>query len=191
MIGTYLKRQFARFGNRYAYDTRYMVDLVDTDQRGALKLVFASFFTQHRFGLPAAPYYAAKVVAARHADCGSCLRLAIDMAVEQGVSVAGLRQILSGEDAAAPADLALAACYARAVLDNAAELPSIIDQCAARWGQAGVAGLAAAVTSGQFYPVFKRGLGHGNACMPVMAWLDQQEGATVYGDIQQGDVQHG
>lgn len=191
MIGTYLKRQFARFGTRYAYDTRYMVDLVDTDQRGALKLVFASFFTQHRFGLPSAPYYAAKVVATRHADCGSCLRLAIDMAVEHGVSLASLRLILSDEDVAAPADLALAARYARAVLDNAADLPSIIDQCVGRWGRGGVAGLAAAVTSGQFYPIFKRGLGHGNACMPVMAWLDQQEGAMEYGDVQHGEIQHG
>jgi len=184
MIGRFLKKQFAGFGARYGYDTRYMEDLVDTDQRGAVKLVMASFFTRHHFGLAAAPYFSAKIIATRHADCGSCLRLAIEMAREQGVPLADIRQILSTDDNAAPADMALAAHYARAVLENAPTLPEIIGKCEVRWGKAGVAGLAAAVTSGQFYPIFKRGLGHGNACTPVMAWLDSQPDSTAQGEIQ-------
>ena len=184
MIGKFLKKQFADFGARYTYDTRYMQALVDTDQRGAIKLVLASFFTRHHFGLAAAPYYAAKIIATRHADCGSCLRLAIDMAKEQGVPLADIRQIMSNDDNAAPADMALAARYARAVLENAPALPEIIEECTARWGKGGVAGLAAAVTSGQFYPIFKRGLGHGNACTSVMAWLDSQPDRAAHGEIQ-------
>ena len=83
MISRILKKQVAGFGDRYGYDIGYMQDLVDTDRRGAVQLLLAGAFTRRRFGLPAAPYFAAKITATRHADCGSCLKLAIDMAVAQ------------------------------------------------------------------------------------------------------------
>ena len=58
-----------------------------------------------------------------------------------------------------------------AVLASDPALPNILAACEALWGKSGVAGLAAATVSGSFYPLLKRGLGHGNACEPVLAWL--------------------
>ena len=121
--------------------------------------------------MPPAPYFAANITATRRADCGSCLKLAIDMAVEAGVPLAAIRQLLLGSGDAAPPEMQLAAQYARAVLDNDPAVPEAIEACTRRWGKRGLAGLAAAVTAGQFYPLFKRGLGHGTSCTPVMAWL--------------------
>ena len=171
MIARILKRQVAGFGNRYGYDASYLHELVDTDCTGAVKLLLVGPFTRHRFGLPAAPYFAAKIIATRRADCGACLKLAIDMAVEAGVPLAAIRQLLLGSGEEAPPDMRLAARYADAVLDNDPALPAAIAACTRRWGKRGLAGLAAAVTAGQLYPVFKRGLGHGTSCTPVMAWL--------------------
>ena len=171
MISRILKKQVAGFGDRYGYDIGYMQDLVDTDRRGAVQLLLAGAFTRRRFGLPAAPYFAAKITATRHADCGSCLKLAIDMAVEAGVPLAAIRQLLLGTEGEAPPEMELAARYARAVLDNDPSLLEVIEECTRRWAKRGLAGLAAAVTGGQFYPLLKRGLGHGSSCTPVMAWL--------------------
>jgi len=171
MIARILKRSFARFGSRYGYDSGYMQELVDTDRNGALKLALASSFTRHRFGLPPAPYFAAKIVATRHADCGACLKLAIDMAVEAGVSLPDIRRLLVGPEGEAPPEMRLAARYARAVAEHDPALPGIIEECVRCWGKRGLAGLAAAVTGGQFFPLLKRGLGKASACTPMLAWL--------------------
>ena len=171
MIGRALKRSFARFGSRYGYDASYLQELVDADRNGALKLALASSFTRHRFGLPPAPYFAARIVATRHADCGACLKLAIDMAVEAGVPLPDIRPLLVDSEGAAPPEMLLAARYARAVAEHDPALPGIIEECVRCWGKRGLAGLAAAVTGGQFFPLLKRGLGRSSACTPVLAWL--------------------
>ena len=175
MIARILKRSFARFGSRYGYDASYLQDLVDTDRNGALRLALASSFTRHPFGLPPAPYFAAKIVATRHADCGACLKLAIDMAVEAGVPLPDIRRLLVDSAGEAPPEMRLAARYARAVSEHDPALPRIIEECVGCWGKRGLAGLAAAVTGGQFFPLLKRGLGRGSACTPVLAWLRSAE----------------
>ena len=71
-------------------------------------------FTQERFGLPAAPYYAAKFIAARTSGCGPCAMLVVRMAEEAGVSAEQLASIARPGPAAA--DMRLAADYAAAVL---------------------------------------------------------------------------
>lgn len=171
MLALLLKRAFGKFGGRYGYDTGYLAELADTDATGALKVALVSFFTDHRFGLEAAPYFAAKITAARQTDCGSCLKLTIAMAREAGVPMRNIRAMLMDGAETAPRDMALARHYAEAVLANDPALLNILAACEARWGKRGVAGLAAATVSGSFYPLLKRGLGHGNSCEPVMAWL--------------------
>jgi len=171
VIARILKKQVAGFGDRYGYDAGYLKELVDIDLIGAVKLLLAGAFIRHRFGLPAAPWFVVRIIATRRADCGACLKLAIDMAVEAGVPLAAIRHLLLGSWEEAPPDMRLAARYAHAVLDNDPALPAAIAACRRRWGKRGLAGLAAAVTAGQFYPVFKRGLGHATSCAPVIAWL--------------------
>ncbi len=171
MMKGYLKRQFGKFGEHYGYDTSYLEEVANLDTSGAFKLGLVAQFTGHKFGLAAEPYFAAKVTAAKWADCGSCLRLSIAMAAEAGVKRADLIAMLVGPAEDVPADMALAARYTQATIDNAADLPEIIAGCEERWGRKGMAGLSAAVVSGLFYPLFKRGVGYGNVCEPVMAEL--------------------
>lgn len=170
MLATLIKSQFERFGSRYGYDTAYLGELAELDASGALKLGLTNAFTSHRFGLPADAYFAARMTATKWADCGSCLRLVVNMAVEAGVERASLAAVLTGSDEAPPG-MALAARYAAAVIGNDIELQEISEACEARWGRRGVVGLAAATVSGLFYPLLKRGMGHGNACEPVVAEL--------------------
>ncbi|BCH35892.1 hypothetical protein MesoLjLc_78220 [Mesorhizobium sp. L-8-10] len=176
MLAALLKRQFAQFENRYGYDTAYMRELADIDAVGALKLGLANGFTRHRFGLPANVYFAAKLTGTKWADCGSCLRLVVDMAVEAGVARADVADLLTGSPGAPP-DMKLAARYAAAIIANDPELAEIAAECERRWGRQGIAGLAAATVSGLFYPLFKRGMGYGNACEPVVAALRAETAA--------------
>lgn len=178
MLKAYLKRQVAAFSRRYDYDTTYLRALADSDTKGLFKLGLATGFTQHRFGLPASAYYAAKVTATRHASCGACLRLVVNMAEEAGVPRGALVALLTGEGRV-DADMRFAADYATAVLANDPALVEMMPRARARWGERGVAGLAAATVSGMFYPILKRGLGHGNACEPVIAMLKAGTKGTV------------
>lgn len=184
MLASLIKSRFERFGSRYGYDTAYLAEIAELDAGGALKLGLMNAFTGHRFDLPADAYFAAKATATKSADCGSCLRLVIDMAIEAGVERAWLAAVLTGSTEAPPG-MALASRYAAAVIVNDPELQEIIEACEARWGRKGVAGLAAATVSGLFYPLLKRGMGHGNACEPVIAEL--RSGAADVGTREKAD----
>ncbi len=185
MIGWVLKNRAARFGERYGYDTGYFRNLTDIDRSGAFGLALASFFVRYRFGLASGPYFAARIVATRHADCGPCLKLAIDMAVDSGVPSEDIRTLLPASEQAPPG-MRLAARYAHAVLNNDPALPKIVEECTRRWGRRGLAGLAAAVAGGLLHPVFKRGLGYGDACTLATARLQEQEAAGAGGSADAG-----
>ena len=176
MIAALLKRQFAKFERRYKYDAAYLCEIADLDAIGALKLGLATGFTGHRFGVPKEAYFAAKITGAEWADCGSCLNLAIAMAVEADIPRESIAALLVGPAANAPEAMALARRYARAVIENDPCLPEVLEACERRWGRRGVAGLASATVSGLFFPLLKRGLGYGNACEPIYRDLQSRMG---------------
>lgn len=162
MLKRLLRYAARKFGARYDYDVGYMVELADVSSRGFLKLGMLSLFTEERFGLPPAPYYAAKFIAARTAGCGPCAMLVVRMAEEAGVSAGQLASI--ARPGPADADMRLAADYATAVLTDSFELAGLIEAARSRFGEKGLWGLASAVTAGQFYPTLKRGVGAASSC---------------------------
>ncbi|MBY4590049.1 MULTISPECIES: hypothetical protein [Rhizobium] len=117
-----------KFGARYDYDVGYMEDLAELSPGGFAKLALLTPFTQERFGVPAAPYYAAKFIAARTAGCGPCAMLVVRMAEEAGVSAQQLASI--ARPGSADADMRLAADYATAVLANSFDLADMIETAA-------------------------------------------------------------
>lgn len=171
MIRALLKRKLCQFGARYDYDTSYLAGATDADLSGVLKLVLARPFLYHRGQLPAPVWRAAHLRATVAADCGPCLKLAAAMAEEEGISKATIAAVLRGKTGNADLDLAIA--YAEAVIGNDAVLMDRIEDVRRRFGEAGLVALAAAVVSGGFYPLLKRGLGYGMACAPVLRELEQ------------------
>lgn len=167
MLRRLLHNAARRFGVRYDYDSSYMEELADLSPGAFLKLGMLTPFTHERFGLPAAPYYAAKFIAARTAGCGPCAMLVIRMAEEAGVSAAQLATI--AHPGPADADMRLAADYATAVLADSLDLAALMEAVEQRFGEKGLWGLASAIAAGQFYPTLKRGIGVGQSCqiLPV------------------------
>ncbi len=170
MITWWLKRKFDAMGREYDYDVSYMHKLADADPGALQKFALAMpFFTQPPKASKKA-CWAAKLRSSKHADCGPCLRLVIDMARRFGMEDQTIHEILIGTPS--DHDAALGQAYADAVLDNSPELPELISKIEAKWGKKGLASMSAAVMSGQFFPVFKRGFGHGIACEPVQKELE-------------------
>ena len=165
MLKSLLTAQTRRFGHRYAYDTTFLEELVAEDMTGGLKLGLAMPFLDHRFGLPAAAYYAARLVTADAGGCGDCAELVLKLAEECGVARQRLLPLLGAAAGAdAEPDLQLAADFVRAVLANTPDQLDLGDRVLERFGRRGRIGLAAAIASEQVYTVIKRGTGHALQC---------------------------
>lgn len=162
MLSRLLRLATRRFGARYDYDAGYMEDMAGLSPGAFVKLGMLLAFTQERFGLPPAPYFAAKFIAARAAGCGPCAMLVIRMAEEAGVAPGRLAAI--ARPGPADPDMRLAADYAAAVLSDSPGRAALAEKVTARFGQKGLWGLAAAIAAGQFFPVLKRGMGAAESC---------------------------
>ncbi|MBO9475639.1 hypothetical protein J7413_19010 [Shimia sp. R10_1] len=99
-------------------------------------------------------------------DCGPCVQLIVDMALEAGVPADQLVLCLQG-DVKAAGDVGLGFRFSQAAIANAPELDSRRQEIEARFGAAAVTAASFAASSGRIYPVLKRGLGFGQTCSRV------------------------
>ncbi|MBW8639329.1 hypothetical protein K1W69_19195 [Hoeflea sp. WL0058] len=166
MIRRFLDRSISRFSNHYDYDASYMREILDESTAAGLQLAMSSALLQGDFGVSKEAFYAAKIRSVMRADCGPCLRLAMTMAEESGLSPDAVLPALGhGEPTE---DAALAIRFADAVLDNSADLAETVEEARKRFGERARIGLAVAVLAGQFYPLLKRGMGHAATCESIV-----------------------
>lgn len=121
----------------------------------------------HRRRLPREAYHAARIVASRHQDCGTCVEVEVAEGLLGGLGAGLLQAVAEGRLEALDEGTALAARFARAVCEHDPEMDGLREQARARWGAEGVAELAFAVASAQLFPVAKRALGHARSCSAV------------------------
>ena len=75
MLSWLMNRQFVKFENELDYDMTYGRDLLAASPRAALLFFRATGLGKFREGLPDDAWHAARLVAARHEDCGPCTQL--------------------------------------------------------------------------------------------------------------------
>ncbi len=143
--------------------------------RHILRVSLRSFFTfarivpisEHRKVLPPEPYYVARMVATRDADCGTCLQIEVNLARREGVAPELLRAVLDRETSALPAELAEVYRFAEAVVEASGAEEELRPALTTRWGEEGVVELAIAIAVARFFPIVKRGLGYAKSCRLV------------------------
>jgi hypothetical protein len=165
MLNRFLHARVRAFERRYGYDGSYMHELVELDRTGFLRFMqISSGLGQHAGCLPPAAFFAARLAAILHEDCGPCAQLVVDMALEAGVAPATLTALAAGRPDEADGDAALAFRFARALLAASPALEDLRTAATARFGDAGPADLGLAVVSARVYPVLKRAMGQAHAC---------------------------
>ena len=102
-----LTRQVAGFSGRCGYDVSHLQGLIAAVRAGAVKELLVGPFIQHRFGLPSAGLLRRQDLCYPVADYGSFLKFAIDMAVEAGLPLVAIRQLLLGPAKEAPPETRL------------------------------------------------------------------------------------
>jgi hypothetical protein len=157
-------RQLATFERAYDYDASYIHEMMDISWPAGRRFIPLMKMSSFREDIPAAAWFAAKIIGTMAEDCGPCAQLSVSMAEREGVSAEVLRGIINGDETAMGEDVALVARFTRAVLAHDLAADGLRQKIAARWGKRAVVTLAMAITSARLYPTMKYALGHGQAC---------------------------
>ena len=171
MLGWLYHGMIRRLERRYSYDATYLHEMADAAPAGFRRFGRMQMAGKWQGPLPRDPFHAAAIGGALHEDCGPCVQISTDMAVEAGVAPELIAGLLSGETP--DADAKLAFDYARALLAADPGLDALREAAKARWGEAGVVALSLTAMTARNFPVLKRAMGHARACQKVRVGGDQ------------------
>jgi hypothetical protein len=167
MLKLLARRWLRIFSTRYQYDTTYMEELLGHDLMAFLKFSTLNLPSSHRRGIPVSPWYAARIRAAMREDCGPCVQLVCNMALEAGVEPTVIAAVVAADQAAMDAETAMVVQFTELVLAHDPAADALREQIRQRWGDTGLISLALTISTIRVYPSLKYVLGHGHACSRV------------------------
>jgi alkylhydroperoxidase family enzyme len=167
MIRSLARRWLRRFSQRYYYDTGYMEAMLQQDPTLFLKFASLTLLSSHRRGIPRAPLWTARIRAALWEDCGPCVQLVCNMAIEDGIDPAVVAAVVAAEGATLDEDCALALQFTESVLARDPGAEQLRERVRLAWGEDGILSLAMGISISRVYPTVKYVLGHGRACSRV------------------------
>lgn len=167
MLKFFLKRLTRRFAQRYNYDAGYMEHFIDVNPGAFFKFSRVLGVSAHRAGIPAEPWFAAKIRTVLGEDCGPCTQLAVNMALEAGVPPAHIEAIVSRNLTALPKETVLVIDFTECVLAHDPAADDLRDEIVALWGDDAIVSLAMVISSTRIYPTLKYVLGFGKACSRI------------------------
>jgi hypothetical protein len=164
----FLARRWLRwFSVQYKYDTKYLEALLDHSLSVFLKYASINMLASHRRGIPAAPWWAARIRAAINEDCGPCTQLICNMAMAEGVSPNIISDIVAADLGSLDEEIALALLFTEQVLARNPEANATRERVRQYWGDKGLVSLATTISATRVYPSLKYVLGHGHACSRI------------------------
>jgi hypothetical protein len=166
MLKSFLHRYTRGFEQRYGYDATYMHEMTDTSPAGFVRFAVM----QHAGGTwrgdaPRDVWCAAGIAGALVEDCGPCVQIASDMAMEAGMRGAVIAALLSGRPTDADAQLGFD--YGRALLHGSASLDDLRAAVETKWGKTALLAISLRAMTARNFPVLKRALGHARTCQRV------------------------
>ncbi len=167
MLTSLAHRWLRTFSARYQYDTTYMEELLDHHLAAFLKFSTLNLLSSHRRGIPVAPWYTARIRATVGEDCGPCVQLVCNMALEAGVDPAVVVAVVASDLAALDDEIALVVQFTESALAHNRAADALREQVRQRWGDEGLVSLAMAISTARVYPSIKYVLGHGQICSRV------------------------
>lgn len=167
MLSWLIRRRITAFERAFDYDAAYAHEMADVNRRALFALNRAMELGAVRDGVPTDVLFAAKLSACLHEDCGPCVQLVAQMALNAGVSPDVVAAIVQGAWTKLPEAVALSAQFARATLDRQPEADTLREALEQRFGRKGLVSIACAITAARIYPGLKYALGYGQHCARV------------------------
>jgi hypothetical protein len=164
----FFARRFLRAASkRYGYDTSYLEYLLKESPAAFFKFAGLAEATAHREAVPVDAHFAAKIAGAMAEDCGPCVQLAIDMALEARMAKDQIEAVVRRDTGAMNPSTWLGFQFADAVASRAANADRHRNAVRAQWGEKGVIDLAMASQMGRLFPMLKTALGYAKECRRV------------------------
>jgi len=164
MLGWLYHAILRRMECRYSYDATYLHEMVDAAPVAARRFLKMQMAGKWQGGLPREAFHAAAIGGALHEDCGPCVQITTDMALEAGVAPAVITALLSGRGDPATK---LAFDYVRALLAGDPNLEDLREAAKTQFGEKGLIALSLTAMTARNFPVLKRAMGHAIECRRV------------------------
>src|SRR5262245_23832913 len=158
MLRWFINRRLAAEERKLGVPLEHARHILRTSLRAFLKFIKVLPAAEHRRAMPAEPFYAARVVAARHDDCGECVQIAVNQAKNAGVRPELLRSVLAGRLDEVPEEVAEACRFAAAVVAASGAEDELRERVRRRWGEEALVELALTIAVGRVFPTAKRAL---------------------------------
>lgn len=166
MLKTLLHRYTRRFERRYRYDATYLHELAELSPAAFVRFgLMQSAGGTWRGEAPLNAWCAAGIAGALVEDCGPCVQIASDTAVEAGMPGDVIAALLSGRPADAEAQLGFD--FGRALLNNSEQLDSLRERIEQQWGKRALLAISLRALTSRNFPVLKRAMGHARTCQRV------------------------
>jgi len=166
MLKGFLHRYTRGFERRYGYDAIYMHEMTDMSTAGFIRFAIMQLAGgTWRGDAPRDVWCAAGIAGALVEDCGPCVQIACDMAMEAGMPGAVIAALLAGQ--ATDPDAQLGFDYGRALLHGSANLDDLRAAIETKWGKVTLLAISLRAMTARNFPVLKRALGHAKACRKV------------------------
>jgi hypothetical protein len=156
-----------KFNKRYGYDVSYLDDMLKEAPAAFFKFAALAKASAHREAVPVEASFAAKITGAMAEDCGPCVQLTVDMALEAGMAKDQIEAVVRRDIGAMTIATALGFRFADTIVRRAVDQDACRDAVRARWGEKGVIDLAMAMQMGRLFPMMKLALGYAKACRRV------------------------
>lgn len=114
--------------------------------------------------LPPAPFHVARLVAAIHDDCGTCVQRVVNEAKADGVEAETLRLALAADVDALPEQLGDVYRFAEAVVARTGEEAEFRNRLRRVFGDEALVELGLAIATARVMPTLNRALGHAARC---------------------------
>ncbi len=167
MRSFFARRALRAIRKRYGYDTSFLEYMLKQSPAAFFDFVPLTKAMAHREVVPVDASFAAKITGAMTEDCGPCVQLTIDMALEAGMPKDQIEAVLRRDTGAMNADTALGFAFAAAVVSPAARTDQHREAVRGRWGEKGVIDLAMALQMGRLFPMLEAALGYAKECRRV------------------------
>lgn len=165
MLKWFLHRYLRGVEKRYGYDATYMHELTDLSTGAFRRFMKMQLAGRWRGGAPRDAWFASGIAGALVEDCGPCVQIASDMAMEGGMKGEVICALLCGT--ATDGDAQLGFDYGRALLLGSENLDALRETIAGKWGRKALIGMSLAAMTSRNYPVLKRAMGHAKTCQRV------------------------
>lgn len=167
MIRTLARKRLDAAERKLGESHDYMRHILDTSLRAFLR--FAKIFpiSDYRHRLPADAYHVARIVAARDEDCGTCVQVEVNLAVNSKVAPDILQAVIDRKPEALPANLRHVYEFVEALVEKTDADNALREAVRQDYGEEGLVEIALAVGASRFLPSVKRTLGYGTACSLV------------------------